>query len=119
MNEVVMIVDNDDRIHYVNKKFTEILGYTSEEIIGQIGYILLFDQKDKEIILNADYNRKTKNENQYEISFRSKDGHKIDFIVSAAPAINPDGFTEGSIRANSSMSFILQARSNRVTVHEI
>ncbi len=99
MNEVVMIVDIEDSIQYVNKKFTELIGFTPEEIIGEVGFRLLSDPSEKEIILNAKYNRKVNEIKQYEISFKSKNGNKINFLVSSAPSINSEGKAEGSIIA--------------------
>jgi len=99
MNEAVMIVDNEDRIQYVNKKFSELMGYTSEEIIGVIGFSLLSDPSEKEVVINAEYNRKVNNIKQYEVSFLSKNGMKINFLVSAAPAYDSEGKAEVSIIA--------------------
>ncbi|RPH32128.1 MAG: PAS domain S-box protein [Bacteroidales bacterium] len=99
MNEVVMMVDNDDRVQFVNKKFTEILGYSPQEIIGLIGYEKLLEYKDHAIIKKANQDRTEKITSQYEITFIAKDGRKIDFIVSGAPLIDLEGKTQGSIGA--------------------
>ncbi len=97
MNEVVMMVDNEDKVRYVNKRFTEKLGYKPEEIIGEIGFKLLFDPNDQNIIINKNHNDENNLVNQYEISFAAKDGHKIYFLVSTAPINNSDRKTLGSI----------------------
>jgi PAS domain S-box-containing protein len=99
LNEVVMMVDNNDRVLFVNKKFTEKLGYTAEEIIGEIGYKKLLNPEDHEIIIKKNKERINKEINQYELSFRAKDGQKIDFLVSGAPMIDSEGNTFGSIGA--------------------
>jgi len=97
MNEVLMMVDNDDRVQFVNKKFTDTLGYAPNEIIGEIGYKKLLDPADHKIIIAENKNRIEKNINQYELSFIAKNGQKIDFLVNGAPMIDPDGNTIGSI----------------------
>ncbi len=97
MNEVVMMVDNDDRVQFVNKKFTDKLGYTPDEIIGKIGYEKLLDPVDREIIIEANKKRIDKEISQYEICFIAKNGRKIDFLVSGAPIIDNEGKTLGSI----------------------
>ncbi|HAF30027.1 MAG TPA: hypothetical protein DCG75_13385 [Bacteroidales bacterium] len=99
MSEVIMMVDNDDRVQYVNKKFTETLGYTSEEIIGEIGYQKLLDPKDHEIIIRENEKRKKNHLSQYELSFIAKNGDKIDFLVSGSPVKDAQGKTIGSMGA--------------------
>lgn len=97
MNEVVMMVDNDDRVKYVNKRFTEKFGYSPEEIIGKIGFEVLLDPEDHQVIINENKNRINKIYNQYEIKFKGKNGQKIDFLVSGAPIFDHQGNTIGSI----------------------
>jgi PAS domain S-box-containing protein len=99
LNEVIMLVDNDDRVQYVNKRFTEILGYEPEEIIGQIGYEMLLDPDDQKIIINVNEERKKKIASQYELNFKAKDGKRIDFLVSGTPITNEGGITIGSLGA--------------------
>lgn len=97
INEVVMMVDNDDKILFVNHKFTEKLGYTANEAIGKIGYKLLLPEKDWPIIINTNKERLNKKINQYEITFISKNGNDITFLVSGAPLLDNAGNTIGSI----------------------
>jgi len=97
MNEVVMIVDNDDRVEYVNKKFTEILGFSPEEIIGQIGNEVLLEPEDRQIIIEANQKRIDKVTSRYEIGFKSKSGQMVYFMISGAPRENEAGETIGSI----------------------
>jgi PAS domain S-box-containing protein len=97
MNEVVIMADNNHVVKYVNKKFTEILGYTPDEIIGKIGYKMLHDPEDLIIIENANKDRIDKKVSSYELTFKTKDGRKIDFLVSGAPLIDANGNTFGSI----------------------
>jgi PAS domain S-box-containing protein len=99
LNEVIMMVDNDDRVLFVNKKFTEKLGYEADEIIGKIGYECLVSEKDQSIIKSANYIRLKKDISQYELPFIAKDGTIIDFLISGAPIISTEGKTIGSIGA--------------------
>jgi len=97
MNDIVIMVDNDDRIQYVNKRFSEKLGYSENEIVGEIGYKKLLDPKDYEVIIKANQDRIKNVISQYEVSFIAKDGKKIDFLVSGAPVRNYEGKIVGSI----------------------
>lgn len=97
MNEVVMLVDNNDRVLFVNKIFTNLLGYSPEEIIGKIGYQILLDQEDQNIIIEMNKQRIEQIYSQYEIQFKTKTGEKFDFLVSGAPVVNSEGSVIGSI----------------------
>jgi len=97
INEVVMMVDNDDRVQFVNNKFTEILGYTQEEIIGFIGYEKLLPPNEQLLIKKANNLRVARVSSQYEISFIAKNGKIIDFLVHGAPVENEKGEVIGSI----------------------
>lgn len=99
INEVFMMVDNDDRILFVNRKFTEILGYDFNEVIGKIGYELLLSEKDKIKIINANKDRLSSIVSQYEATFIAKSGKEVEFLVSGAPIVDNDGKTVGSIGA--------------------
>jgi PAS domain S-box-containing protein len=97
LNEVVMMVDHDDRIKFVNKKFTEKLGYEPEEVMGEIGYEKLLDPDEQEMIKKVNLKRLQNISSQYELTFISRQGHKIDFLVSGAPLIDAEGRNIGSI----------------------
>lgn len=97
MNELVIMADNNHMVQFVNRKFTEILGYAPEEIIGKEGYKILHDPEDLKIVENANRDRQNKKVSSYELAFKAKDGRKIDFLVSGAPMFDSDGNTIGSI----------------------
>ncbi|HAN17336.1 MAG: hypothetical protein A2X13_00635 [Bacteroidetes bacterium GWC2_33_15] len=99
LNEVIIVADNNHIVQYVNKKFTEKLGYSPEEIIGKIGYKMLHDPRDYHLIEQANQVRINKSKSHYEIPFLAKDGKKIDFLVSGAPILDPEGKTIASIGA--------------------
>lgn len=62
LNDVIMMVDNEDRVLFVNKKFTEKLGYTQNEIEGKIGYEILVEKKHQDIIKKENQDRIEKNQ---------------------------------------------------------
>ncbi len=97
MNEVVMMVDNDDTVLYVNKRFYEVLGYSKEDIIGKTGYKVLLEEKDHGIIIEKSKIRQNKVAGQYEIQFRTKDNLWKDFLIGAAPILNSADEVIGSI----------------------
>ncbi|QKG81051.1 PAS domain S-box protein [Tenuifilum thalassicum] len=99
LNEVLLMVDNDDRILFVNKRFTELLEYTPEEIIGKIGYETIVFPGDKEKVIAANIRREEGKKDAYELKLVSKSGRIIVFMASGAPVYNANGQVIGSIGA--------------------
>ena len=97
MNEAVIQVDNDDKILYVNKNFEKVLGYSSEEIVGKIGYEVFLDSEEQYVIKENNINRQKNLYEQYEIRFKHKNGTKLDFLVSASPICEVNDVVVGSI----------------------
>lgn len=50
VNECVSITDLNNRLIYINKKFSEVYGYTKEELIGKSILMVRADKNDPEII---------------------------------------------------------------------
>jgi PAS domain S-box-containing protein len=99
LNEVLLMVDNDDRILFVNKRFTELLEYTPEEIIGKIGYETIVFPGDKEKVIAANNRREEGKKDAYELKLVSKSGKVIVFMASGAPIYNTNGDVICSIGA--------------------
>ena len=99
LNEVIIVADNNHIVQYVNKKFTELLGYSPDEIIGKEGYKILHHTSDQHLIEKANQIRIEQNKSHYELPFIAKDGRKIEFLVSGAPVIDSTGKTTASIGA--------------------
>lgn len=115
LNEVVIMADNNHIVQYVNHKFTEILGYTPEEIIGKEGYKILHDPEDLAIVENANKDRINKTGSSYELTFKAKSGKKFEFLVSGAPLFDIEGNTIGSI---GSMIDISERKKVEKALHE-
>ncbi len=99
LNEALMMVDNSDRILYVNPRFTELLGYKPDEVIGKIGYEFLIPIEKRKFIIEANSNREKGEKGVYEMQFIAKDGRYVDFMVSGAPIYDGAGKVRGSIGA--------------------
>ncbi|HRI45960.1 MAG TPA: PAS domain S-box protein [Ignavibacteriaceae bacterium] len=108
MNEVVMQVDNDDRILYVNNRFVEIFGYSKEEVIGKIGYELLLDPENYGRIKSMNLERTTGIYSHYEISFKTQKGEYLPFLVSGSPMYDKNGNVYGSIGVMTDISELKQ-----------
>lgn len=99
LNEIIMVVDPEDKVLFVNDRFTTVLGYTKEEIIGEVGYKKLIPPEKQQIIIEANKARQESKSGVYEISFNDRKGKEIDFLVSGAPLRNQTGEIIGSIGA--------------------
>lgn len=109
MNEAVIQVDNEDRVLFINDKFTELLGYQPEDIIGKTGYEVLLDPEEHHLIIERNKNRLEDKGGQYEIEFKSKAGEKIQFYLSASPLKDKDNSVIGSIGVMTDMTNLRKA----------
>ena len=96
MQEGVMIVDNDDRIQFVNHRICELLGYREAELLGQVGYKVLFSTKNQDTIREKNRLRTRKIADQYEIEMRKKSGEENWVHISGVPINDPNGSVAGS-----------------------
>ncbi|MEW6507121.1 MAG: PAS domain S-box protein [Bacteroidota bacterium] len=99
LNDVVILVDNDNKILFVNKKFEDLLGYTLDEVIGKVGYEFLTEEKDRYKVLDAMKQRRERKSGQYEACFIKKNGDKINFLVNGSPVLDSNGNVVGAIGA--------------------
>jgi diguanylate cyclase (GGDEF)-like protein/PAS domain S-box-containing protein len=75
--EGVMITDRDNKILMVNRRFSEITGYTAEEVTGKTPSILNSGQQDKAFYNNMWRSLTNRGEWHGEIRNRRKDGEVI------------------------------------------
>lgn len=109
MNEAVIQVDNDDKVVFINRRFTELLEYTPEEILGKIGYELLLDPLEHGILAENRKLREQYSSTQYEIKFKNKSGEKIEFLLSASPVRDKFNNVTGTIGVMTDISSLKKA----------
>ncbi|WP_340767325.1 PAS domain S-box protein [Polaribacter tangerinus] len=97
MNLGLLEVDLDDKIILANNSFTEISGYSQEELLGKVARDLLAVSDQKEVINNEILKREKGKSNKYEITILNKAGKKRIWLVSGAPNYNLKGELIGSI----------------------
>lgn len=97
MNEGLMMVDNNDKIQFLNKNGLKMLGYDSEELIGKIGYDTIVFDEDKKIVIQKIKDRIQKISDTYEIRLLKKDKTFIWVSMSGSPIFNDEGETIGSL----------------------
>ena len=97
MGEGLIVVDNDDRSKFVNRKCCEIYGYESEELIGKIGYEVLEHKEDRHIVIEKTKIRKQGITDTYELRGVKKNGEIIIVRINGAPIYDIDNKVIGSI----------------------
>jgi PAS domain S-box-containing protein len=99
LGEGVVITDADDIVVYANSRMAEISGYAREEMVGQRVARLLVPDEDQ-----AEYGQRMALRmqgvaEQYEVSFRRKDGRRFWAEVNGSPLRDADGRIVGTVGA--------------------
>lgn len=87
----VLITDTEGRIEYVNPKFTQLTGYTSEEVIGQNPRLLKSGEQPSEFYAQMWAAIKAGREWRGELHNRRKDGTLFWEFSSISPVRDRDG----------------------------
>ncbi|MGZ7069788.1 MAG: PAS domain S-box protein, partial [Methanobacterium sp.] len=94
-NEGIWAIDKDYITTFVNQRMAEILGYTIEEMVGQIYTSFLFDEDEEKYELKMESLKQGTSE-QYEWRIKHKNGSKIWVNISATPIKDESGSFNGS-----------------------
>ncbi|TFG31277.1 PAS domain S-box protein [Candidatus Thorarchaeota archaeon] len=95
LNEGFGVVNENNVLTYVNKRFGELLEYSPEEMTGQpIGRFL--NDKNRKIQLEQFENRRQKRTSKYELDWISKSGRIISTLISGVPIVSAEGEHRGS-----------------------
>jgi PAS domain S-box-containing protein len=94
-NEGIWVIDDQFKTTFVNRIMADMLGYSEDEMIGRI--ITDYMVEDELADQNLRMTRRQKGESEnYERTYRKKDGTLVWAIVSASPLINEKGAFIGS-----------------------
>jgi PAS domain S-box-containing protein len=104
LGEGIFITDLDDRILYMNSRMVELVGYTSEEMLGKPGYEFLLPQEEWPAFLQRNKDRESGVSERYELHVKRKDGTWIWLEVNAAPYRNAAGEIVGTLAANTDIT---------------
>jgi PAS domain S-box-containing protein len=97
MGEAVLRVDNDDVIQFVSRQFCLMTGHGEEELLGRVGYGILFDSEQRGLIRRKNALRLQRVADVYETRMRKKDGENIWVRISGSPVEDIQGNVLGSI----------------------
>lgn len=90
-------VDKNGIILKAYPQFCKLIGYNSEELVGQDPLQLLVDEASRNVILNETKKRKQGSSSVYEIKMFKKDKTPIWVMISGAPYYNEKNEVAGSV----------------------
>jgi PAS domain S-box-containing protein len=94
--EGIWLTNQDREVVFANQKFTNMLGYTTDELIGKSGFFFYFEE-DLDFIQEQSKHRGKGLTGSYEIRYRRKDGSPIWFNVNASPLLDEQGAFTGTL----------------------
>ena len=90
-------VNTNDEILMINQSFSEMSGYTEEELLGKRGGEIFPVEGGSEIISIENEKRKKGESNSYELKVNTKQGDIRYWLISGAPNYDINGNVVGSI----------------------
>ena len=97
MNLGLMEVDNNEIILNVNNAFSNMCGYSPEELVGFKARDILLDDKKQEYMQQKVKSRKEGVKDLYEMEIQTKTGETKYWLISGGPNANINGEVIGSI----------------------
>jgi len=91
MSEGIAIQDREGIFTFVNPAAAEMLGYTSEELVGQ-HWTIVVPPDQQPIIEAADERRKRGEADRYEVELVRKDGERLSVLISGIPRFEDGRF---------------------------
>ena len=97
MNDGVMIVDNTERVIFVNYRFCAITGYSKSELIGKVATEILVAKTIKSVMQEKVQARASGISESYDVEIIRKSGDKGWLRISGSPIYDVKGEVVGSI----------------------
>ena len=97
MNDGVMIVDNTERVIFVNYRFCAITGYSKSELIGKVAAEILVANTIKSVMQEKVQARSSGISESYDVEIIRKSGDKGWLRISGSPIYDVKGEVVGSI----------------------
>jgi PAS domain S-box-containing protein len=95
MNDGMGVIDEAGRYIYINDKYSEILGYSRDEVIGK-HWSNFFDENAQKVINEQLFERRKGFAEPYEFMSTRKNGQKVFLRISPQAIFDADGKFKGS-----------------------
>jgi PAS domain S-box-containing protein len=103
LSEGFGVVDENNVFSYVNRKLRDLLGYTTEEMIGKpISNFL--DEENSKVQITHIAKRKQGLSSKYDMQWLAKSGRKIYTLISGVPILDHSGCFKGSFAVITDLS---------------
>jgi len=96
LQEGIWKIDKDAFTSYVNDKLADMLGYTTEEMLGKHLFSFI-DEKEVKIVTQKLGERKKGKRETHEAELLHKDGKKIQTLITTSPLVDSKGNYNGAI----------------------
>ena len=108
MNDAFGVIDAEGILTYANHRFSILLDFPLEEIIGKP--ITAFLDDENLFLIQNNIRKRTKGlSSQYELEWTTRSGKKVQTIVSGTPLIDNDGAHQGSFAVITDISGRIEA----------
>ncbi|GAK92616.1 sensory transduction histidine kinase [Nonlabens ulvanivorans] len=97
MNLGLVEVDTNENILMVNQSFTEMSGYSEEEVLGEKASSLFLEEENIHVFKEQTRKRIKGESSSYEIAVRIKNNEERHWLISGAPNYDIEGNVTGSI----------------------
>jgi PAS domain S-box-containing protein len=104
MSEVILYVDTEDKIIFVNDNAIDMFGYSKKELIGSIANELLVEDSYREFMKEKIRLRRHGFADRFEVMMKKKSGESIWVEISGAPLKDAKGNIIGSIGIHSDIT---------------
>jgi PAS domain S-box-containing protein len=94
--EGIWLDDENSCVTFVNKKMAEMLGYSTEEMIGKDDSLFM-DEEGRQFSLKTTARRKKGEKEKYEMRFIGKNGEYVFTQIAADPVFDENGIYKGSL----------------------
>jgi PAS domain S-box-containing protein len=108
MNEAFGIQDESGRLTFVNDKLCELIGYSSEELIGE-PFAAFFDETSAKELASEFARRRQGMSGSYEATLIRKDGSAVNVIIAGTAILDRDGVYRGSFGVATDITKRLEA----------
>ncbi|MFW9786153.1 MAG: PAS domain S-box protein [Candidatus Thorarchaeota archaeon] len=108
MNDAFGVIDQEGILTYANQRFSDLLDYPLDELIGK-PLTTFLDDENLYILQNNIRKRMQGLSSQYELEWKSRTGKKISTIVSGSPLVGEDGTHKGSFAVITDISGRIEA----------
>jgi len=115
--EGVFVVDRDFQFTFVNSRMAELIGYSSEEMLGRRVEFIMHPEDLAEHFRQVE-DRKQGKGAVYKRRFMKKDGAVVSVIISASPVTGPDGEFDGSMGLVTDITDYLRVDEERSRLQE-